>query len=59
MYYAEKIIDGELHFKTTPNGEWQPFSTKTLTVMIVSMRKELVHAEERIDRLEKSTHEPL
>lgn len=31
MYYDEQVIDGVLHYRTTPNGEWKPFSLPGLT----------------------------
>ena len=26
MYYDEKWINGELHWKSSPNGKWKPFT---------------------------------
>ena len=31
MYYAEKVIDGVLHYKTSPDGEWIKMSDVDLT----------------------------
>ena len=31
MYYKEEIINGILHYKLTPNGEWQEVSKETLS----------------------------
>ena len=31
MYYAEKIINGILHCKHTPNGKWIELSKEKLT----------------------------
>lgn len=31
MYYSEKVISGILHFRTTPDGEWKPFTLEGLT----------------------------
>lgn len=45
MYYVEKIIDGVLCCKSTPNGEWEPVSIKTATKKIIAL-------EERIKELE-------
>lgn len=41
MYYAEKIIDGVLHFKTTPNGKWKEFSKQSLTDRITILEGKL------------------
>ncbi len=24
MYYDERIIDGQIHYRTTPSGQWKP-----------------------------------
>ena len=39
MYYAEKIIDGILHFRITPNGEWKEFSKEKLTEKVTQLRE--------------------
>jgi len=31
MYYQESVIDGILHYKTTPRGSWIPFSATSMT----------------------------
>lgn len=40
MYYAEKIINGVLHFKNTPNGEWIEVSKEKLTYELKKPRLE-------------------
>jgi hypothetical protein len=35
MYYVEKVINGVLHYKTTPNGKWKPVSTEVLTKRVI------------------------
>ena len=39
MYYKEKMIKGVLHFKSMPNGEWQPVSAIKLSNMVIALRK--------------------
>ena len=39
MFYEESVIDGVLHFKTTPDGEWRPINAATLTGMLISCRE--------------------
>jgi hypothetical protein len=34
MYYKEEIINGILHYKLTPNGEWLEVSKETLSKRI-------------------------
>ena len=31
MYYDEQVIGGVLCYRSTPNGEWIPFTSKELT----------------------------
>jgi hypothetical protein len=31
MYYSEKIINGVMHWKTSADEEWQPYTLETLT----------------------------
>ena len=38
MYYRERIINGVLHFKSTPNGKFKKFSKKQLTSRIVKLQ---------------------
>lgn len=37
MYYYEKVIDGVLHFQTSPNGKWMT-SPEWLTAIIQEMK---------------------
>jgi hypothetical protein len=39
MYYQEKIINGVLMFKTTPNGDWKPISPEELTKRLQKLQK--------------------
>lgn len=34
MYYDECLINGVLHCRTTPNGEWVPVSSANLTTRL-------------------------
>lgn len=31
MYYKEKMIDGVLNYRYTPNGKWIPFTLQEVT----------------------------
>ena len=47
MYYREKIINGILYCKTTPNGSWREVSNKALTKRLVDLEakvKELAYS---------------
>lgn len=43
MYYAEKVIKGVLHCKTTPNGKWNPVSVEELTRRLVAAENTLAN----------------
>ena len=35
MYYEERVINGVLHFRTQPNGEWRQMSPEQLTAKLL------------------------
>lgn len=41
MYYEEQIINGVVHFRTTPDGQFLPLSAVQLTMIIIQLRKQL------------------
>ena len=41
MYYEEKIINGILHYKTHPNGEFLPYTLEGFTGKIEMLKEEL------------------
>ena len=38
MWYEEKVINGVLHYRGTPGGEWTPMTKEMLTGMILQLR---------------------
>jgi hypothetical protein len=38
MYYEEKVIDGVLCYRTTPDGEWYQLSAQALTERLMNAR---------------------
>jgi hypothetical protein len=42
MYYDEKVIDGILHLRSIPNGEWEPMSQEQLTALVLTLRQQLL-----------------
>ena len=42
MYYEEKLIDGVLHWRGTPDGEWQTMSQERLTALVLELRQQRV-----------------
>lgn len=39
MYYEEAIIDGVLSYRSSPRGEWTPFSPMALTARLQQMQQ--------------------
>lgn len=46
MYYAEKMIDGVLHYRNTPDGEWRTVNTQR-SISINAMYA--LSTDERVD----------
>lgn len=44
MYLDEKLINGILHYRTDPNGEWKPYTIEELSARIVKAEKRIHHA---------------
>ena len=42
MYYAEQMINGMLHFKTSPKGDWKKFNELMLMTRIVELEQRLL-----------------
>ena len=40
MYYDEKVINGILHWRNTPDGNWIPFSSFQLTKMYLKAKED-------------------
>ena len=40
MFYQEKMIDGIMHFRTDPNGEWRPYTLESLSSRYNTLKKE-------------------
>lgn len=41
MFYEEKVIDGILHARTSPNGKWEEFTSEELTRRYTKMKEDL------------------
>ena len=42
MYYVERLMDGELHYKNSPRGQWHKFTSKMLNDRIVELEERLL-----------------
>lgn len=49
MFYEEKMIDGVLHWRGTPTGDWQPVSPRELAEKIDILRTRLAESEARAE----------
>lgn len=57
MYYEEEVINGILHYRTTPEGEWTEHSKKGLTDLIVRLRDEHTRMSVELVKLTNATNE--
>lgn len=39
MYYEESIIDGVLHIRSTPDGEWRKLSAEAITLKYMEVKR--------------------
>jgi hypothetical protein len=42
MYYVEKLINDELHYKKSRNGQWIKFTSEMLNTRIIELEKRLL-----------------
>lgn len=49
MFYEEKLINGFLHFRNAPRGDWIPKSLKSVTDELISLRRENQSLKEALD----------
>lgn len=53
MYYEEKVIDGVLCWRNTPDGEWTQFKSDALTIALRAERVRSKKLEEDFEKLAK------
>ena len=51
MYYQEQVIDGVLHYKTTPDSSWIPFSATSMTSKYVCSQMLVNELTETVEQL--------
>lgn len=63
MFYEEKMIDGVLHWRNIPGGQWVDYTAAQLSQRYVDLQKEHFKAnlgcattQELIDELEARIH---
>ena len=49
MYYEEKIINGVLHTRTNPYGEWCECSKEGLTERLIELRATISKLENKME----------
>ena len=42
MYYEEKVVNGVLCWRGTPEGEWTPWPLEGLTARVIRIEKQLL-----------------
>ena len=52
MYYEEKVIDGVLCWRGSPDGEWSRKTTEQLTQMLIDTKRQLARYKRAIDTCE-------
>ncbi len=57
MYYEEKWINDQLHYRNVPNGTWMLMKSNLLCHKIKSLEKQLSESVIKIDQLEKELAE--
>ena len=51
MFYEEKVIDGILHYKTSPRGSWIPFSATSMTNKYITSQLLVNELTEQVEQL--------
>ena len=46
MYYEEKVINGILCFKSSPNGAWIEYSLESLTKMYEGLKSKYINQDD-------------
>jgi hypothetical protein len=59
MYYEEKVINGILHCRTNPTGEFKPKSLESLTIEILRLREKTLSQPDRKEVLLKAAYDLL
>lgn len=59
MFYEERVIDGKLMFRTTPDGEWCAVPYETLTERLVRAEAFVMHHHTARPEVERLTEEEI
>jgi hypothetical protein len=49
MYHEERVIDGVLCWRGTPDGEWTEYTAKELTAMVQGLRQTVFKIEAALE----------
>jgi hypothetical protein len=53
MYYEEKLVNGVLCWRNTPNGEWNAFDVREMTRKYLVLKDEHDNIKWQLDGLRK------
>jgi hypothetical protein len=57
VFYEETVLNGILHWRGTPTGEWLPMNAEILTSMLLESREHSKNLNKVIDRVTSSEQE--
>lgn len=52
MYKEERVVNGVLCWRGTPNGEWTQYTAEEITARYLEIKGKLRDAKDRIEQLE-------
>jgi hypothetical protein len=53
MYYEEQIINGELYYRTSPDGRWNYMSREMLNEKLIDAKEEIKILQSRLSMYEE------
>lgn len=57
MYHEEQIINGVLCHRSTPTGEWIPYTVEQLTTKYEQLNVRLIQTEQKLEKWQSAaTH---
>lgn len=57
MFREEKIINEILHYRTSPDADFKPYTLEKLTNQVEMLKQQQGYSEEEVEKLIKTTYE--